>query len=169
MDPVADVGPVRPAPEGIVRQPTPDEFSAFLHLEKRGFAHGEGTLTRETAVDHVERPASELVRERETARALFVAGQPVAGLYLTPFRTFWGRRMVAMEGVGGVTALPEVRRRGYTAALLAGALADMHARRVPLSAITTPFSYGFYRKMGWGYAFRRSRHSSLPRPTTRGR
>ena len=143
------------------RPPRPEEFAAFAHLEARGFLHGAPSLATGDALPGPagpdSRPADAMGSPPyESPRGIFAGGVPVAGLYLHHFRTLWVDREIPMEGVGGVVALPEARRRGYTERALAGSLADMRAREVPLSFITTPFSYRFYQKMGWGYAFRRS-------------
>lgn len=107
--------------------------------------------------------AGDRKEERETARAYFVDGRPVAGAYVKRYDTWWGTEVLPMESVGGVVALPEARRCGYTAEVMAGIVGDMHERGVPISTITTPFAYAFYRRMGWEYAFRRLRARFAPR------
>ena len=145
----------RPADAPQVRSLRPEERGAFADLQRRGYASGGGTL--EPA------PEAGVPDGDDGARGCFAAGRVVAGAYLKPYRTWWGADELPMESVGGVVALPEARRRGYTAALLEGLLADMRARGVPISTITTPFSYEFYRRAGWEYAFPRLRATVPPR------
>lgn len=142
------------------RIPGPDDRRAFDHLQTRGYLQAGGTLEPPLppGSESAPGPGPETLWDpaTETRRALFVDGVPKAGLYLNRFTVRWGDRDLRMDGIGGVVALPEARRQGHTEAVLAGSLADMRERAVWLSFITTPFSYRFYRKMGWGYAFRRT-------------
>jgi predicted acetyltransferase len=140
---------------GEVRRPRAEERAAFADLQRRGYAWGAGTL--EPAPEPGDGP------REDGARACFAGGRPVAGAYLKPYRTWWGEDELPMESVGGVVALPEARRRGHTAALMAGLVADMRERGVPISTITTPFSYAFYRRVGWEYAFPRLQAQLPPR------
>ena len=133
----------------------PEEREAFEHLQRRGYASGHGTL-HAAAARRLETgpPAAEQVTD-DGARGYFVGGRAVAGAYVKRYQTWWGADELPMESVGGVVALPEARRRGYTAQLMAGLVGDMRARGVAISTITSPFSYAFYRRMGWEYAFQR--------------
>ena len=151
----AGMGVGRPAGAPEVRVLRPEDRAAFADLQRRGYASGGGTME----------PAPEVTVPEgdDGARGCFADGRVVAGAYLKPYRTWWGADEIPMESVGGVVALPEARRRGHTAALLEGLLADMRARGVPISTITTPFSYAFYRQMGWEYAFPRLRATLPPR------
>lgn len=142
---------------GEFRRPRPEERPAFEHLQRRAYASGAGTLARPATPDPEDTADAD-----DGARAYFAGGQPVAGAYLKRYTTWWGDDELPMESVGGVAALPEVRRLGYTGRVMAGLTADMRERGIPISTITTPFSYAFYRRMGWEYAFRRIAASFSP-------
>lgn len=148
--------------EGEFRRPRAEDRAAFEHLQRRGYASGAATLHRPEQAPVPAAPTDGRADQDDGARAYFVDGRPVAGAYVKRYETIWGSDSLPMESVGGVVALPEVRRRGYTAAVLTRLLADMRERGVPISTITTPFSYAFYRHMGWEYAFRRVRARFAP-------
>lgn len=141
--------------------------AAFDHLQARGYGTGAPSLASAHADGDAaaNSPGDAALAGTETARAYMVHGDVVAGCHLIPFVTLWGDDEVPMGGIGGVAALPEVRRQGYTQRVLAGCLEEMRAGGVPISFVVTPFSYGFYRKMGWGYAFR---HHSYRMPVRAG-
>ncbi len=152
----------RAAEPGEFRAPRAEEREAFTQLQRRGYASGEGSLAQ--APPRAEgAPPGPADEEDDARRAYFVDGLPVAGACLRRYTTWWGEAEVPMEGVGGVVALPEARRRGYTARVMAGVVADMRARGVPIATITTPFSYAFYRRAGWEYAFWRLEAECSPR------
>lgn len=153
----------------VFRRPSPADRPSFQHLGARGYAHGQPTLqpAPEPAEGPERREPGEGVSPEGPAtddgdRGLFVGTSAVAGCSLKAYRTWWGPDELRMESVGGVVALPEARRRGHTAALLDGCLRDMRERGIPISTITTPFSYAFYRQMGWEYALQRRRVTLAP-------
>ena len=146
------------AAPGEFRRPRPEERAAFEHLQRRGYASGEGTLHPAPPREEATAPA----QGDDGARGVFVAGRPLAGAYLKRYQTWWGPDELPMESIGGVVTLPEARRQGYTAALATGLLADMRERGIPISTITSPFSYAFYRQFGWEYAFPRLRAAFPP-------
>jgi len=53
--------------------------------------------------------------------------------------------------VGGVAVPPDLRRRGHGRRLMAGLLAELRARQVPVSLLF-PFSVAWYRSLGYGMA-----------------
>lgn len=65
-----------------------------------------------------------------------------------PFETWIGGRKLAMGGVAGVASWPDARRQGGVKRLLQHALADMRRRGQSLSMLA-PFSFAFYRKLGY--------------------
>lgn len=86
----------------------------------------------------------------------------VSGLESQLYQTVWGSTVMAMESLGGVVAPLEARRQGKTRLLVQQVLAAMRERHTSISTITTPFSYPFYRRLGWEYAFSRLRHTFPP-------
>jgi len=70
----------------------------------------------------------------------------------TPFTVYLWGVPVRMDGVGSFAALPEFRHGGSVAALLKESARRSAAEGVPLSMLN-PFSYGFYKKYGWEYAY----------------
>jgi predicted acetyltransferase len=128
--------------DGAVRRPQGDEAAAFEHLQQRGYGTGGASWAGPPVPEPEDEP-----------RALFVGGRPVAGCYLRRYDTLWGEAVLPMVGVGGVVTLPEARGRGHTTDLLREVLRELHEAGVGLASITTPFSYAFYRRLGWEYAF----------------
>jgi predicted acetyltransferase len=94
--------------------------------------------------------------------ALAERGKLVSGVEAEPYQTVWGQSLIPMESLGGVVAPLEARRRGKTQVLLRHVLGAMRERGTPLSTITTPFSYPFYRRVGFEYAFQRRRYTFPP-------
>lgn len=87
--------------------------------------------------------------------AMAQKGRLVSGLETQHYSTLWDGAIIPMESLGGVVAPLEARRHGHTRQLVLHTLSEMRERGVPISTITTPFSYPFYRRLGWEYAFAR--------------
>jgi predicted acetyltransferase len=82
----------------------------------------------------------------------FDDGTLAAVLGIFPYRVYLYGRTIPMEGIGSVAALPEYRYGGLTARLIKEALARMDYNKTPISMLQ-PFSYDFYRKYGYEYAY----------------
>ncbi len=82
----------------------------------------------------------------------FVNDRLAAVLGIFNYRVYLYGRPVPMDGIGGVSCLPEYRYGGLTARLIKEALARMNYNKTPISMLQ-PFSYDFYRKYGYEYAF----------------
>ncbi len=102
-------------------------------------------------------PASsrEWVEAYKEARTLgvFEEGRLGAAFLSHRFDVWVNGRPVRAEGVGGLAAAPERRRRGLVRRLLAEHLRRLRDEGVALSLLY-PFSYGFYGRLGWGVGAR---------------
>ncbi|BCW98084.1 MAG: GCN5 family acetyltransferase [Armatimonadota bacterium] len=78
-------------------------------------------------------------------------GRLVSSCVAPPQRVFAGGRSIQGGFVGGVATLPEERRKGYAEAMLRAALQASRERGVLISYLW-PFSYRYYRKLGWELA-----------------
>jgi predicted acetyltransferase len=87
-------------------------------------------------------------------RGLFVDGALAAQLALIPLQVRTGLGVATAAGIGGVASPPEVRRRGYVAALLRHLADELRAGGTPL-AILYPFKRSFYGRYGWATFFER--------------
>ena len=65
-----------------------------------------------------------------------------------PYRANFDGHDVGMIGIGGVSTLPQYRKRGGVRACFEHALPDMYEQGAALSYLY-PFSTGFYRKFGY--------------------
>jgi predicted acetyltransferase len=72
----------------------------------------------------------------------------VSSCVAPPQRVFAGGRSIQGGFVGGVATLPEERRKGYAEAMLRAALQASRQRGVLITYLW-PFSYRYYRKLGW--------------------
>ena len=82
-------------------------------------------------------------------RGMFVDGAHAAQLELIPLQIQTGLGgTIAAAGIGSVASAPELRRRGYTAALLRQSADELRASGTAL-AILHPFSRAFYGRYGW--------------------
>ncbi|GAB4074329.1 GNAT family N-acetyltransferase [Barrientosiimonas marina] len=78
--------------------------------------------------------------------------QIAAKVHLVPLSCYINGKSFEMGGVSSVATWPEYRRQGAVKQLLQTALQYMRANGQTLSLLH-PFSFGFYRKYGWEYAF----------------
>jgi predicted acetyltransferase len=77
------------------------------------------------------------------------AGDELVGLTgVIDFEMRFGDRWIPCAGIAGVACLPSHRRRGVVKQLLTECLKILNERRVPIASLW-PFSYPFYKKMGW--------------------
>ena len=75
-----------------------------------------------------------------------------AKLHLIPLSCYINGKVFDMGGISSVATWPEYRRQGMVKELLRHALHDMRANGQRISYLH-PFSFKFYRKFGWEYAF----------------
>ncbi|PSR22383.1 MAG: hypothetical protein C7B45_07150 [Sulfobacillus acidophilus] len=143
-------GSAHACPEGFLEVDDATE-ELFDEMQSRGF--GERTANPALDYDEVPGPFRYALAER---------GKLVSGLETEPYLTIWGDSVIPMESLGGVVAPLEARRQGKTQVLLRQVLGAMRERGTPLSTITTPFSYPFYRRAGFEYAFLRRRYTFPP-------
>ena len=71
-----------------------------------------------------------------------------------PFNVFWKQEIIKMAGVGYVASYPEARGNGAIRKLMTQMLKDEYQKGTALSYLA-PFSYHFYEKFGYAYAFDR--------------
>lgn len=133
--------------------------TAFRELGIRGFAQVPPTMPVEQPGEGAGTPNSSEHRRC----ALLRDGTMVARLHTERYTTDWGAKTLFLESVGGVVTAPEARRTGATRELMQNLCRSMREQGIALSAITTPFSYQFYRKMGWEYGFTRPYYQFSPR------
>ena len=79
---------------------------------------------------------------------VYDGGRLVSSCVAPPQRVFAGGRSIQGGFVGGVATLPEERRKGHAEAMLRAALRASRERGVLISYLW-PFSYRYYRKLGW--------------------
>lgn len=82
-------------------------------------------------------------------------GRLAAGLAIIPMGQWFGGVSVPMGGITAVGVAPEYRGTGVGGALLRGALEELHAGGVPLSALY-PATLTFYRRAGYERAATRT-------------
>lgn len=95
--------------------------------------------------------AEEMKAQVDNAWGLFVGGELVSSLLLLPYAAYHGKRVIRNACVAGVATAPQWRRRGYAQAMFREALAMFREEGYPLSSLY-PFSYAFYRQLGWEYS-----------------
>lgn len=71
-----------------------------------------------------------------------------------PFKVYWKERTLKMSGIGYVASYPEYRGNGAIRDLMTSILQDEYKAGTALSYLA-PFSYDFYGKFGYAYAFDR--------------
>ncbi|MFC4653003.1 enhanced intracellular survival protein Eis [Lactococcus nasutitermitis] len=69
-----------------------------------------------------------------------------------PFNIYWKNSTVKMLGIGYVASYPEYRGNGAIRKLMTEILQDNYKKGTAISYLS-PFSYDFYRKFGYEYAF----------------
>lgn len=78
-------------------------------------------------------------------------------LLAKPFSIFYDGNFCSMTGIGGVSTLPQYRRRGGIRACFSAALPDMYENEV-LFSFLYPFSTAYYRKFGYEICCERFRY-----------
>lgn len=84
----------------------------------------------------------------DTALGAYTEDQLVAVVGIANFQMWFGDALVPCAGVSAVAADPAHRRKGLIRRCITACLQDSHRKRVPLTALW-PFSYPFYRRMGY--------------------
>jgi predicted acetyltransferase len=87
----------------------------------------------------------------DVSRVVRTDGRVVGGLWLVEMGQWFGGRSVPMTGVSAVGVSPEVRGTGAALALMRAAMAELHERKVALSALY-PATQVLYRKAGYEQA-----------------
>ena len=124
---------------------------AFDDIQGRGF--GESRHSPYQDLDDHDEPRQFALRNQ---------GRLTSGLEAQAYDTLWNQTHIPMESLGGVVAPLESRRKGKTRELVGQVLASMRERCIAISTITTPFSYPFYRRLGWEFAFTRPEFTFPP-------
>ncbi len=75
-----------------------------------------------------------------------------ATVEIRPYRIFFHGHEAGMGGIAWVTSLPEYRHGGRVRKILQHCMILMRERKQYFSFLG-PFSYEFYRKLGWGHTF----------------
>lgn len=118
-------------------------------LERRRAAEAAGTAPAETTEQLAEREKNlewVLLKEEED-------GKLSQHVQIVPLTIHFDGNLYKMGGIGGVASLPEYRYGGGVAQLLRWSLQLMRERGCIFSELA-PFSFAFYRKLGWEWGFR---------------
>jgi predicted acetyltransferase len=140
-----------PAPSDGFVQIDESTEDAFDDIQGRGFGERRHALYADWEAD--EEPRRFALRDQ---------GRLASGLEAQYYDTLWGSTHVPMESLGGVVSPLETRRQGKNRELVREVLGSMRERGIPISTITTPFSYAFYRRLGWEFAFARPQFTFPP-------
>jgi len=115
----------------------------------------ESQLERAVDIWRIAFGAAERDRFRKFAReslslfiGAFLDGELHATAGIIDFQIHLGKRWLPCGGIAAVATNPPHRRRQLVKKMLTECLRVLHERRVPLSTLW-PFSYPFYRRMGW--------------------
>lgn len=81
-----------------------------------------------------------------------------AKLSILPLAIHINEKTHLMGGIGSVATWPEYRRRGLVKQLMKKALYEMWEKGQNISFLH-PFSYSFYRKFGWEWAFNEKKYT----------
>lgn len=86
------------------------------------------------------------------------SGRLLSIVTVLPFETWIGGRKLAMGGVAGVASWPDARRQGGVRRLLQHSLVAMRQRGQSVSMLA-PFSFAFYRKLGYEMTIERKQYT----------
>lgn len=78
--------------------------------------------------------------------------KPVSMLLGLNYEVFWNEKIAKMVGIGLVASYPEARGQGHIRRLMKKLLEAEYAKGTEFSYLS-PFSYQFYQKFGYEYAF----------------
>ncbi len=84
-------------------------------------------------------------------------GVLITALQMLPYRITMGQSLLDVAYVSGAATRPECRNQGWMSRLLTRAFHEMHARRIPLSALipAEPWLYDYYAARGYAQVFLR--------------
>lgn len=106
---------------------------------------------------HRKTPRPDDERHLPGAYGLFDDHRLQAAARAIPFEVYFGGQVVKMGGVADVMCHPASRRRGYAGMLVRRLLEHMKEEGQTLSCLF-PFSYIYYRKLGWDWIGRQLRY-----------
>ncbi len=136
-----------------LREITDDELQEAFLLSAQAF--GQGGRDDDFAVNRRNDPN----RLPSTSYGLWDAQGLQAKVSIISYRQHFGPDCVfPMGGIGGVVSLPASRGRGYAGIMLRHALEKMRENGQFVSDLF-PFSYEFYRRLGWEWVGLRNDYS----------
>jgi len=97
----------------------------------------------------------------ENKRVLVRDGRVLSCLTLADVTMWIGRAQVRVVGIANVCTAQAERRRGYGRRLLTDTVLDLSERGYGFAGLL-PYSYGFYRRLGWDLCSNQYRFTSLP-------
>lgn len=107
------------------------------------------------AEDEKRRRRFQLLSEKSWGYGVFDGDVLASQAIATPFTVQFGNVKYQMAGIGAVSSYPEYRGHGHISQIMEAMLADINEKGVDLSYLA-PFSYPFYRRYGFEYAFERT-------------
>jgi predicted acetyltransferase len=132
--------------------PSPEDAERVLEIER-----GAYNSTLDDARKWLDSP-----QLQEQLRGLYAGGKLVSQLQLLSLRVLTGTGAeLPCGGLGSVATPPELRRRGYTAALLRHTCDELRAAGTFLCMLY-PFKHSFYRRFGWATVVERRRYCGSP-------
>ncbi len=132
-----------------IREITEDELQEAFLLSAQAF--GQGGRDDDFAVNRRSDPN----RLPSTSYGLWDAQGLQAKVSVIHYRQHFGPSCIfPMGGIGGVVSLPASRGRGYAGIMLRHALDKMREKGEFVSDLF-PFSWEFYRRLGWEWAGQR--------------
>jgi predicted acetyltransferase len=133
-----------------IREITDDELQAAFLLSAQAFS--QGGRNDDFAAQRLQDPN----RQAATAYGLWDQQGLQAKVAINHYRQHFGPScLFPMGGIGGVVSLPASRGRGYAGILLRHALAKMRENGEFVSDLF-PFSWEFYRRLGWAWVGRKN-------------
>jgi len=141
-------------PERTRQTEPPGERAEFRHLTADDFGTWEERLV--SAYGDIELQPDWRLEEfkrhlKKNAYGLFAGEKLLATCEVLPMKAYYGRRLIPCAAISAVATAPEERRRGHASVMFREMLETIRKQGYPLSALY-PFSYAFYRKLGWEYA-----------------
>jgi predicted acetyltransferase len=123
----------------IIREVPESEYPAACEIYSTAFIDPQRSLDRQIA----------FVKDGLSLLLGCYDGDQLVGLTgVIDFDLRFGDRWIPCAGVAGVATLPSYRRQGVVKLLLTECLKIQHERRIPMACLW-PFSYPFYKRMGW--------------------
>ena len=137
----------------IVRKIRPEDYKRIHQLCALCFEYtwdDAGKTSEELFNEMQENPTSRTHQYWDHRWAAFEDDDQtmMSSFIAIPYQVNFDGHTVGMGGIGGVTTLPEYRKRGGVRACFEKALPDMYAQGMAFSYLY-PFSTAFYRKFGY--------------------